>query len=64
MRFLSEMREINTFAATDTLARQHGATSHAGDALGRQSSMTVQVLQENMASEDGYINFGGSECVN
>ena len=30
---------FNTFAATDALARQHGATSHAGDALGRQSSM-------------------------
>ena len=32
-------RHFNTFAATDALARQHGATSHAGDALGRQSSM-------------------------
>ena len=30
---------LNTFAAIDVLARQHGATSHAGDALGRQSSM-------------------------
>ena len=26
------------------LARQHGATSHAGDALGRQSSMISKLL--------------------
>ena len=24
---------------------------------------SVLVLQENSPSEDGYINFGGSECV-
>ena len=36
--------KINTFAATDALARQHGATSHPGDALGRQSSMISTVI--------------------